>query len=430
MEVEAGGMAFGSLLIGLVTGVQPVQVHVAPTIPVAGITFLLDGRAVAEDRTPDPWAVDVDFGSALLPHELTAVARDARKREVARASRWVNLPQPPARLDLVIGRNGNGVPVTARILATSVVGDRPERWALTADGEALTIRPDGTASLPALDLDVPHLLTATAEFSAGAVARSDVVLGGGVTEEAETRLSAFPIRVIDGQQPTVGSLREGLTSPVGSVEPVLVEFGGATIVFVRQPGAFEAARRLGRAKLDYLLKFDYSDRVSFVWPVISRATESVRAELFETMPPVQGHDGGFYWLLTRVSMPGKPVPPPYRFADAVAVAGMEAFASRSRRAVVLVEGADDRDASRFTASQVEGYLQCLGVPLHVWSLRGPVSSNWKAGRAESISSFVGLQLAVDRLKRDLGSQRVAWLKGDLQPGQVNVAPGRGFESLR
>src|SRR5262245_42839879 len=122
MGSEAGGIAFGSLLIGLVAGVQPVQVQVAPNIPVAAVTFLLVGRVVAEDRTPESRTVDIDFGSALLPRELTAIARDSSQREIARTSRWVNLPQPPARLDLVIGRNQSDVPVTARILATSVVG--------------------------------------------------------------------------------------------------------------------------------------------------------------------------------------------------------------------------------------------------------------------------------------------------------------------
>jgi hypothetical protein len=424
-------VVFSSLLIGLLTGVQPVTVEVSRALHPASVEFTLDGKTVARDSEP-PWSANVDFGTELRPHVMAAIARDASGREVGRAVRAVNVPQAPARLEILVERNGLGVPTAARLVATSVLKEKPVRRMLSLDGAALALDEGGQAPLPRLDLHVTHVLSATAEFSADAVARADLAFGGGVSEEAGSRLTAVALRATGNPTPTLDGLRDALRGPEGPVRPVALDKTGATILFVRNPSGNEAWRRLGAAHRDYPLKVDPADRVGFIWP-ITREVEggSGRTELFESMPPFAGKDGNFFWLLTRVSRPGGLVPPPYRFTDAVAVAGMQAGAAGTRRAVVLVEGDEDQDASQLSPEQVAPYLRSLGVPLHVWSLRGVGDTRWRGEHPEDISSFVALQLAVNRLKDDLASQRVAWVPGEWIPGQIQVTEkASGVELLR
>jgi hypothetical protein len=84
---------FVTLLMGLVTG--PQTVVLAVHAPAAVVELRLDGR-LAGRRTLAPWRFAVDLGEALAPHELVAIARDARGGELARARHWVNLDLPPA----------------------------------------------------------------------------------------------------------------------------------------------------------------------------------------------------------------------------------------------------------------------------------------------------------------------------------------------
>jgi hypothetical protein len=211
------------------------------------------------------------------------------------------------------------------------------------------------------------------------------------------------------------------------VEPIVVEKGAATVVVVRQPNSREAEAHLGKVLPGVFvasLRLDAADHLGIVWPVV-KADASDSSDLFEASPLFSGKDGGFFWLLVRMYRPGR-ADPPYRFADAVAVAGMAACASATRRAVVLVEGELRDDESRFSASQVRSYLARLGVPLRVWSLTGADSSPWTAGAPEDVSSVNALQKSVGRLKKDLDGQRIVWVAGEWAPGEVvltSSAPG-------
>ncbi len=72
-------IAFASLFLGLIVGVQPVSVLVER--PVAAVRFELDGKAVGRVEKA-PWTVSVDFGPELAPHELVARALDAEGKEI------------------------------------------------------------------------------------------------------------------------------------------------------------------------------------------------------------------------------------------------------------------------------------------------------------------------------------------------------------
>jgi hypothetical protein len=423
VTMTGGDIVFSSLLLGLMAGIQPVSVDIAPGKAVQTVRFLLDGQVKGQAGATTGWQAEIDFGARLLPHQLMAVALDDRGRELDRAERWVNVPHAPARLDILIDRDESCRPVAARLVATSVVKDRPVNLTLTLDGSRVEVDSAGRGKLPIINLAQAHLLSGIAEFSPGAVARSDLVLGGQVADESGSRLSAVAVRWTGRSEPAPESLAGRIQGPNGPLRPVAVEKGDTTILLVRHPSSNEALQHLGRPKRDFPMKFDPDDRVGFIWPLTRAiAGGSMRADLFESMNPFSVRGGDYFWLLTRVSRPGSTPRPPYRFADAVAIAGMEACAARTRRAVVLVLGDERHDASEFSPAQVVGYLEALGVPLHVWSLVDKDASPWGSVQARTISSFAGLALAVDALKRDLATQRVVWVAGEWAPGQAVISP--------
>jgi hypothetical protein len=416
-------MAFSSLLIGLIVGAQVVSVQVSAPLAPAEVVFSVDGREAAR-AAGAPWSASVDFGFELRPHELVARALDGGGKEIARVARWINTPQPPARLEILIERDGEGRPRAARLVATSVRREAPLRQRLKLDGSALAFDESGRAVLHGLDMSRVHVLSAVADFSGDAIARTDVAFGGDVGEAAASQLTAVPVRLRGPREPTPEQTAQALRGPGGPIAPVALERGDSTVLFVRDPINSEAGRRLGRPNRDYPVPFDGGDHVGFVWPVARPGAHGpVESELFESMGPFGERDRGYHWMLSRLSRIGKPVPGPYRYADAVAVAGLQAAGASTRREVVLVEGEDRRDGSVFSPEQVEGYLRSLGVPLRVWSLTPAGATRWRDGQVEDVSSLFKLSIAVDRLKRDLSSQRIAWVSGSWAPGQITVAPG-------
>ena len=420
---DAGAIAFSSLLIGLLVGVQPVAVDILPSLPAAALVVALDGQPVARLTRP-PWTAEVDFGDALRPHELVATAFDRSGREVGRVSRWVNTPQPPARVEILLERDGTGRPRSARLVATSVRRQAPVRRSLTLDGKKLALDAAGQAALPKLDLTRVHVLRAVVDFSRDAIAQAEIAFGGDVGDVAGSRLTGVAVRLTGRGTPVLSDLRDALRGPSGPLVPVAIEKEPATVLLVRHPLHDEAHRRLGTANRDFPIRFDGGDEVGYVWPVpLAPEDGSVHSELFEFIGPFGEADPGYAWLLTHVRRVGDLSPPPYRFADAVAVAGLQACSASRRRVVVLVQGEERRDVSHFSPGQVEDYLASLGVPLRVWSLLPNSPSRWKDGRFEDISSYPNLANAVLRLKEQLARQRIVWVPGAWPPGAVTLAPG-------
>ena len=92
-------VAFASLFLGLVLGVQPVDLVVGDGV--ARVELLHDGRACGEADEP-PWSVPCDLGDVLAPHRLEAVAYGPGGDELGRASQWINLPRPEAEASVVL----------------------------------------------------------------------------------------------------------------------------------------------------------------------------------------------------------------------------------------------------------------------------------------------------------------------------------------
>jgi hypothetical protein len=98
-------IAFATLFLGLVLGVQPVEVMVAPEVE--RVDLLLDGT-LARSLAGPPWRVPCDLGPLLTPRRLEAVAYDAGGRELGRTAQWLNLPRPPAETEWMLEEGDGG----------------------------------------------------------------------------------------------------------------------------------------------------------------------------------------------------------------------------------------------------------------------------------------------------------------------------------
>src|SRR5258708_23156163 len=168
-------IAFVTLLLGLISGVYPIEVTVG--VPVTAVEYQLDGVPVALQAGP-PWVARVDLGSELRPRELSVRALGAGGQEIARATQWLNLPRPPAEVEIVLEKSAAGALRAAQLSWQSVNGVTPASLGLTLDGAPLKVDGNGRALLPAADLKTLHVLTAELWFPPGLLARKDVAFGG------------------------------------------------------------------------------------------------------------------------------------------------------------------------------------------------------------------------------------------------------------
>lgn len=431
-------IAFSSIFLGLVLGMQTVGVIVDG--PVASVEYQLDGQTLGR-AVKEPWSVRVDFGEAVAPHELVARALDAEGHEVSRARQWLNLPRERAEAKIVLERNQSGRAVAARLAFQSLVGSRPAGVRVTFDGKPLLVA-DTRVVLPRYDERRTHLLSAEMEFSEGVRSRADVVLGGGSEDEAKSELTAIAVRLTGGRESLrVEDLRDLVVVRGRPAGIVAVEAGPAQVIIVRDRGHQDASKVLGGHR--YLqaedgrgvrgeMRLPRQDRWRFLWPVARHYPDArLSADLFDESRDFTASSGGLHWLLTRVYHPEGGLPR-QRFADATAVAGLEAFASSTRRAVVLLLGAAT-DSSRFAPALVRGYLEKVRVPLYVWSLQDPRSrpdiDRW--GAVEDVGSLARLKHAFRRLKEDLASQRIVWVEGKHLPQEIALSEkASGVELVR
>lgn len=436
-------IAFVTLFLGLAMGPHPVEVAVEG--PVAAVELLLDGAVAGRIEKP-PWKGEIDFGSVLVPHELVARALDAGGQEVARTRQWVNLPRPPAEVEIVL--EGTGNPSKARLTWQSRTGEEPTSIQLTLDGRPLALGPDGRASLPSYDPESAHVLSAELHFPSNVVARRDAVFGGRYGSAVSTDLTAVPVRVRRGKL-TEAALQGRLVARGAPLAVAAVERGPAEVFVVRDLGADGPLAELGAVKkrrtvqgqgldkritiesdyLRYEVGLRREDEVRFVYPVPRVYSASgQRSELFDWSRAFTLRDGGMHWLLTRLAAPGGS-PGRQRLADAVAVAGIQALAGSRPRAVVLVLGAAPEDASLCDPATVRQYLASVRVPLFVWSAAKrakdaplpPSHAAW--GHVEDVSTVPRLRAAVARLRDELESQRIVWVEGTHLPQSIALAAG-------
>ncbi|HYX23218.1 MAG TPA: hypothetical protein VFC23_03625 [Thermoanaerobaculia bacterium] len=431
-------IAFVTLLLGLISGTYPIEVTVGG--PVVAVEYQLDGVTVAELKGP-PWSAKVDLGSGLQPRELTARALDADGREIARVTQWLNLPRPPAEVEVVLEKGGNGAPRAAQLTWQSVNDVKPLAIGLTLDDKPLVVDGNGRAELPAVDLKSLHVLTAEMSFPPGLLARKDVAFGGEYGSEVSTELTAVPVRVARGAAlPSLQGLAGWFTAEGRPVPVAAVEEGPGKVIIVRVPRGTEVLDKLmaPRRRRNLLptfrteMQLGPDDRVRFLSLASSAHRQSrVPSELFDVSQELSRQDGGIFWYLTSLSLATQaPRDSSRRVADAVAVAGLQAAADDHRRAVVLLLDGDAADGSRYDPATVRRYLESIRVPLFVWSLYGDRSPAVKAwGGAEDVSSIPALSRAVARLRTELAAQHIVWLDGRHLPQSIALTPAaaRGVE---
>ena len=442
-------ISFLTLFLGLTAGPHAVQVSVAGQV--AAVEVLLDGTAVGRTQAA-PYSVTVDFGRDLSPHELIARAIDRRGGELGRTRQWVNLPRPPAEVEILLERDEKGKATAGRLSVESLFGPTATSLSAAFDGRPLLISGAERFELPLYDAETTHLLTVSAEFPNGVRSRRDLVIGGRSASVVSTELTALPVRFSEGAAPDAAALSATFRKDGAPLPVVAVERGPAQILIVRGLSADEAMFKLGRGgntmidptrrgampiydsealRLDLRLSDD--DRFRFVWPRARMiATANPPRELFDSSHDFAGREGGLRWLLTSVYHPARVEPHP-RFADAVAIAGVQASGAHGRRAVLLVLGKGPTDASRYEPSNVRRYLSQLSVPLFVWSLEKPkgnrATEEW--GDCEDISSLPKLRSAFARFAGALESQWIVWLAGEHRPQDITLAPeARGIELVR
>jgi hypothetical protein len=447
-------IAFLTLFLGLVSGRVPVELAAtgAPAAPAASATsaitaieLVLDGAPAGRLAGP-PWKGQIDFGKDLLPHHLVARELGEQGEEVARAEQWVNLPRPPAEVEAVPQPGPDGRIAMVRLTFQSLTRESPVKVSALFDGSPLPVQGERIA-LPPYSVEAGHLLSIEAAYSSGLTARRDLAFGFG--GEVSTDLTAVPVRLLGRTRlPASPAALAGWFHEGGqALRPVAVEEGPAELIVVRAPGAPPLLQEIGTAglrarhahglgvpdpdvhQLKGALSLGPAVRVRFLHPTAQRFSDTrLASELFPSSQDFTPKDGGLFWLLAGVVQEEKGET---RFADAVAVAGIQALTANHRRAVLLVLDGTTADASRYDPATVRRYLAAIHVPLYVWSLRKPpyptATEAW--GTVENASVLSRLHNAFDRLASDLERQRIVWLDGRHLPQAITLSPaaGKGVE---
>ncbi len=448
-------ISFLTLFFGLLSGPLPVQMAVSG--PVAAVELTVDGGSPVR-LTAAPWSTTLDLGPELLPHRIVARALDAHGSEVARAEEWANLPHPKAKAEIVLeGGAAGGPPVAARVVWTNLMREKLESVALKLDGHELRLDGAGRARLPDHDLKTFHILAAEVRFSPHRVVRKDVAYGGEYGSEISTELTAVPVRLRSRSLPPPEKLVGWFAAGGQPLAVAAVEEGPGQVFVVRVPSSFEDVRKLGaRGMLPRDLQFDMrlekEDRIRFVHPYPERIDGTdQRAELFNLSAERRYGDGGLaFWIRVEgvaasrgtmelpnrftkrqaaAALPAAGAEPPARpemhIADAVAVAALQALEENRRRAVLLVLNGDElEDYSRYDAATVRRFLASLRIPLYVWTLGkttpGSFATAW--GPTVAVDATPALYRAVEDLRKDLQGQRIVLVDGRRVPDSVILGP--------
>jgi len=420
-------IVFLTLYLGLVSGPQPLELRADPAVK--SIRIVVDGATVMTMNAP-PWRLDLNFGAVLLPHEIVAVGYDAKGVELARATQFANLPRPNAEIDVILTP---GTPARAAIVARHLAHEKVRRASMKLDDKELALDKELTAKVPAMDMKRPHVLAAEVRFADGAAARREVVFGGQYAESAQAQLTPLVVtRTAAGDAPPA----EGCFVANGAALNVRsVELSTADVIMVRDPGegsAYALARR-GSPILGAQRAIAALDDGTFA-QILSPIPEQIRAGAMTTtlFRPTFSFDAskyGMYYALAW-SYGTRDGASPRRWADAVAVAGVNAVSRGRRRAVVLLLG-DAPDTSEHSPAVVRRYLDALGVPLFVWSDGEPrpdLAASW--GNVDDISSIDKVIAATDRIRRTLAAQRIVWVTADpLTALRAEIKDGCGYARI-
>ena len=262
---------------------------------------------------------------------------------------------------------------------------------------------------------LPHELVARAlDFQDVEIGRTGLWIN--LPRNSDSERTAVPVRV-KGALPAAGKMA-GWFRVRGEAVPVLgVEEGPAQVVVVGDAGARGKLLEIGRLAPGAELPLGKEDRVRVLSPVFRSTSEpGMPSEVFDS---AREASGSLSFLLTEGLPLAAPLPGRQRLADAVATAGLQAYASNAPRAVVLILGSNPEDTSRIKPEIAREYLAALRVPLFVWRVGEPAAA-W--GESASVASPEDLRAAMGRVREELRSQRIVWLEGRHLPQTIALSP--------
>jgi len=444
-------IAFLTLFLGLVTGVQPVELTVTDP-QVARVELRLDGRTVGV-LGGAPWRLPCDFGAALAPHELVAVGFNSAGVPVGEARQWINMPRQRAEMDIVLEQGADGVARAARLVWSSVDVARPDQVTITFNGLELSGANPERFDLPDYEPTVPNLLQARLQLGETDI-QAQVVVGGGPGMEAAGELTAVPLYLPEGQAlPTATEMDGWLEHHGAPLRVVAVEQGGADVVLIQDLDWWFQGRlnRLWQETLSVRANarerptgLKYRDRFRLLVPIPTATAAATRSLHFPMSPDLwSGRQGGAaapdathrqaVEALPQGLLRGIQGNTETRFdtsnqqlADAVAVGALAVAQGQRARVLILLTGSEEADHSRYTPEEVRAYLAQLNVPLRVWSpAPNKVPPGW--GEVETIPNRGRLFRAIRELRDFLDRQVVVWVEGRYLPRHValtSAAAGR------
>ncbi len=438
-------IAFASLFLGLILGVQNVQLIVGDQV--ASVSVFLDGERIGELQRR-PWELEIDLGRRLSPHELVAIAYDKKGVEVARARQMINLPRGLAEAGIVLEGGSGGVGRIARVTWQSVTSAVPKSYRITFDGQPLGVPDPRRFELPRHVPERLHFLRVELEFPESVSAVAEVTFGGKNPDQVFTELTAVPVNLAKLKKLPSPEAMDGwfLTRNGEEAKAVAVEEGVAEVIAVMDLKARadldSLSASLARAsvfgtigfaeRLRGSLSLKKGQTFQFLWPYpIRRDQPGTHYILFPHTPPYMKNDGGFLWILSRAASPAVREPP--MLFDALAVAGLQVAERNRCRAVVLVLSDADDDQSRLTAEEARYYLSQLRVPVFVWSVstqktqvpRATKATSWlgpEGAEVTDVSTLGRLEDAVSRLSKYLERQRIVWVAGNHLPQSIGLSP--------
>ncbi len=421
-------IAFVTLLLGLVTGQQVVEVAVSGRV--ATVELRLDGRVV-ERLNGEPWRAKLDFGPELTTHQLVAVARDGAGAEVGRAVQQINVPRPQIETEILLDGWERGRPRYARLIWRSAELLEPDSVAVSLDGEALDTGDPARIELPDVDPVSLHFLSAELTFPGSRRSTAQSVFGGRYGVEVESELTAVPVVPGDRRLHRGEEADNWLRGPGGEpMRVVAVEEDVAELLIVRDDAARASLGRLhrklrGDRRHGYgRLSLPKGDRLFLMSARAHIAAHpEVDYQLYPVSRPFGREEASLLEALSTFGLSGEPGSA-QRLSDAVAVAGVRAAAGGRRRAVLLVVSGCAASSGSWSGDTVRRFLTELRVPLVVWVTRKPrAGGDGFCPGARRIDSASRYLKAVRRLRRRLERQQVLWVEGRHLPREIVLADG-------
>lgn len=416
---------FVTLFLGLTWGPCPVEVAVAGQV--AAVEFRLDGEAVEVLEGP-PWAAEVDFGRALVPHELEAVALDGAGKPLARAYRTINFGRAAAEASLVLGLEEGGVARTARVEWQTYDQSSPKRMRARFNGRKVPMDETGKITLPAYDPEAAQLLEAKLTFENTLEAEAELSFGGAYSEQISSELTAVPVIFPEGMRPPKPvNMAEWFTAKGYPISVFSVEQGPGAVFLVRDYNLSSPLPSVapGTATSGFLTApiRDFSqDTLLFVATsprLVDGGAKPTAIFLIQAVEMNLSRKGLF--TIAQYVAPNERQRRPQQLFEALAIAGKSAAASRKPRAVLLLHDPRSPDHSQLTARQALGYLESLRVPLFVWTsrLEAPQASSFDAPELADLASD-DLKSVVEKIQMSLASQYILWFPGQLLPHQLEI----------